>query len=204
MREGEARPGGALAPVPALVLASVLAPVLLGTLVGCGEDRTAAPPTEADTSVYDDVRATASFDPRFREDYETLLELPDGRMVLLRYGPRGDTLLEQHYSPGADAWTSPQVLVESVEPDPCQGIDLSTDGDGLVAATADFGLYCYDGDPPQQSLALAADGDLTSWDVDSTEGFDGWTALDTTDGTASWRGGQGERLTWSPSDGFAR
>lgn len=181
-----------------------LSTCLIVSAAGCGEGRpSAGPPTpQDDTSTYDDVRATASFDRRFREDYETLLELPDGRAVLLRYGPGGDTLLEQHYSPEQDAWTRPVVLVESTEPDPCQGIDLVTDGDGLVAATADFALYCYDGEPPQQSLALAADGDLAEWDVDSTEGFDGWTDLGAADGTATWTGGQGERLTWSAADGF--
>ncbi|VXB77579.1 hypothetical protein [Nocardioides sp. AX2bis] len=190
----------------ALLLAPLLVPVLLASLVACGAGRSdeGSPPAQDDTSVYDDVRATASFDRRFREDYEALLELPDGRAVLLRYAPGGGSLLEQHYSPQDDAWTSPQVLVESTEPDPCQGIDLTTDGDGLVAAVADFGLYCYDGEPPQQSLALASDGDLTEWDVDSTEGFDGWTDLAAVDGTATWRGGQGERLTWNAADGFGR
>lgn len=198
-----------------LVLAVV---VLLLPLVGCdggggggGGGGDADGPATAydparDTSVYDDAPSTETFDDAFREDYETQVSLPDGRKVRLWYSASGDRLLEQHYSPREGAWTTPVVLHRSEEPDPCQGIEV-TEEDGVVAVIADFGLYCYDGDPPSDSLALAATGDLTTWDVDSALGFDGWQAMTiepAADGPlVTWDGPDGTSLTWTAASGFA-
>ncbi len=58
---------------------------------------------------------------------------------------RGKGLVEQHYSPRAKAWTEPKVIYRT-KTDACQGIHLRTKN-GTVAAIADFGSYCYDGEP---------------------------------------------------------
>lgn len=184
--------------VPAVV------PVVLVALAaaGCTTGDSGSFDPGDDTSVYDDARATESFDPDFAEDYEQQASLPDGRKIRLWYSESGDRLLEQHYSPDEDAWTTPQVVVRSTEPHPCQGIDI-VEEDGVVAVIADFGIWCYDGEPPEQSVAAVTTGDLTEWAVDVTDGFDGWSRVTVAEQRVEWQG-PGRSLAWTPGDGFAR
>ncbi|NYG53939.1 hypothetical protein [Nocardioides perillae] len=170
-------------------------------LSGCGDDAAAtAYDPDSDRSTYDDVRASASYDEDYPDDFRVESALPDGRKVRVWVSTNGDALLEQHYSPDADAWTGPATIYTSDEPDPCQGITL-TEENGIVAVTADFGLYCEDGEPPQDSVAAVATGDLTEWETHSTEGFDGWERLTITGTRVEWSRGS-RSLTWEPGDGF--
>lgn len=159
------------------------------------------PDSAMDTSVYDDTLTSETFDPSWREKYEQTLTLPGARKVSLRFNEDGDRLLEQHYSPKEDAWTAPQVIYTSEEPDPCQGVEMAEE-DGVVAAFVDFGMYCYDGEAPMESVAVVAAGDLTEWQTHVTYDFDGWTAVDITDGEVTWTG-RGEQVHWADGDGFS-
>ena len=88
--------------------------------------------------------------------YNAQVELDDGRRWPWHYR-RGKGLVEQHYSPRAKAWTKPTVI-RRTRTDACQGIELRTSA-GTVAAIADFGAYCYDGEPrpsPSRPSAPAA------------------------------------------------
>lgn len=184
--------------------ASVLAAVLLtgacGTGSGSGTGSATYDP-DRDTSVYDEAKSSETFDETWRDPYEEQVSLPDGRDVRIWYSEDGSSLMEQHRAAGDGAWTEPATLLESDEPDPCQGITL-TEEDGVVAVIADFGVYCYDGDPPSASVAAVGTGDLTEWDVHVTRGFDGWTEMKIAGGGVTWTG-SGEELTWSAGDGFS-
>lgn len=175
-------------------LALALLPLAL--LAGCGDDTA----SDGDASTYGAELQHSDFDPDNADDFNALLELPDGRKVAMYYAT-GKGLAEQHYSPDEKSWTEPQIIYDT-KTDPCQGIALDEE-DGTVAVTADWALYCYDGEPPNESLAGVATGDLTDWDVDLTEGFDGWS-----DPTVSDDGSEvawsyhAARLTWSDADGF--
>ena len=103
-------------------------------------------------------------------------------------------LAEQHYSPEADAWTEPQLIYET-DTDPCQGIILQ-ELEGTVAVIANWNLYCYDGEPPDESIAAVATGDLTEWETDLTRHFDGWDSVDLTEAAPPPRGST--RTTGSP------
>jgi hypothetical protein len=106
--------------------------------------------------------------------FEGKVTLADGRQVAMHYR-RGKGLFEQHYSPQAGRWTRPH-LIYGTKTDPCQGIELRAGG-GTVAAIADFGLYCADGEPPTESIAAVAVGDLRRWDRHLTKNFDGWARV---------------------------
>lgn len=197
--------GGAL---PTVALLAALA------VAGCGSDETPGRGGDgpgsgtdlrydpgSDRSEYTEAEPSEeSFDPSWRGTYASSLSLDDGRKVRLWYSRDGHELKEQHYSPEHDAWTAPAVRHTSEQPDPCQGIHLAAEGD-LVAVIADFGMYCYDGEPPSDSVAAVSYGDLTEWEVHSTPGFDGWAELTVVDGTVSWSG-PGPDLAWDPRDGF--
>jgi hypothetical protein len=100
----------------------------------------------------------------------TVLTLHNGRRVAMRYvGGKG--LLEQRYTPGR-GWTAPRVIYRT-RIDPCQDITLRAAG-GTVAVIADFGTYCYDGEPPTRSIAGIATGSLRTWQLSVTKNFDGW------------------------------
>ncbi|MFI1051474.1 hypothetical protein ACH4U3_38085 [Streptomyces griseoruber] len=103
--------------------------------------------------------------------YNAEVKLDDGRRVAMYYR-RGQGLVEQHYDPRAKAWTKAMV-VHHTQADACQGIELRANGK-TVAAIANFGPYCYDGEPPAESIAAVGTGDLTQWDVNVTKDFDGW------------------------------
>lgn len=174
--------------------------LLLLPLTGCTVDEPTDEPVD-DTSRYVADRSAETFDRDFRDDYEATAVLADGRRVRLWYSRDGDALREQHWSPDEQAWTEPRDVVTSGEPHPCQGIDVVAAG-GTVAVIADFGLYCYDGEPPQESVAAVASGDLTEWEVDVTEGFDGWYSATVEDDGVRWRGPDGAALVWDPDGGF--
>ena len=178
--------------LPSLVALALAAALL----VGCGSDSDGA----GDSSTYGAELQHSDFDPDNADDYNALLELPDGRKVAMFYDT-GKGLAEQHYSPEADAWTAPEIIYET-DQDPCQGISIVADG-GTVAVTADWALYCYDGEPPNESIAGVATGDLTDWETDLTEGFDGWASVRLSDsGTEAVWTYHGSRLTWTTDGGF--
>lgn len=180
----------AVAPLPLLI-------------TGCGGDEPATFDAEADPSVYDSTQQHSDWKLGDAEDFNAEIELSDGRVVSFYYA-KGKGFAEQHYSPAADAWTKPRLVYRTAT-DPCQGIALDAAG-GTVAVTADWALYCYDGEPPSESLASVATGDLTGWDTDLTTDFDGWSAPEVDPGGDrvewSYQGDVG--LTWTREDGFDR
>ncbi|MFC4493078.1 hypothetical protein ACFPA8_02870 [Streptomyces ovatisporus] len=105
------------------------------------------------------------------DDFESTLELSDGRKVHVRL-VEGTGAQERHTTAGSDKWSKWQTLYKT-ESDRCQGVDLQ-EKDGTVSLIADFGRFCYDGEPPMESIAGVGTEDLTEWDIDITEGFDGW------------------------------
>ncbi|WP_218041425.1 hypothetical protein [Acrocarpospora macrocephala] len=133
--------------------------------------------------------------------FEARLALADGRQVAMHYR-RGEGLYEQHRSPQASRWTKPH-LIYGTKTDACQGITLQASG-GTVTAIADFGVYCSDGEPPTESIAAVAVGDLRSWDHHLTKDFDGWRRATITDRgrKATFRGGR-STLIWTLTGGFS-
>jgi hypothetical protein len=139
-------------------------------------------------------------------DYESTLELSDGRKINVRL-VKGTGVQERHTSAGSDTWSKWKTLYKS-KTDLCQGVDLA-ETNGTVSLIADFGLYCYDGEPPTESVAGVGTGDLTDWDIDITEDFDGWE--DTTiadDGSKVlfvYNSDAGlYSLRWDQSEGFGK
>jgi hypothetical protein len=104
-------------------------------------------------------------------DYESVLELGDGRKVNARL-VKGTGVQERHQAAGGGEWSKWKTLYKT-KTDLCQGVDLA-EREGTVSLIADFGLYCSDGEPPTESVAGVGTGDLTDWDIDVTEDFDGW------------------------------
>jgi len=133
--------------------------------------------------------------------YNAEVKLGDGRRVALHYH-RGEGLVEQHYSRRAKAWTEPTVIYRTTT-DACQGIHLRT-RNGTVAAIADFGPYCYDGEPPTESVAAVGTGDLTDWSVNVTKNFDGWERASVSDDGQRVVFGRDTTLRWSRTNGFER
>jgi hypothetical protein len=113
-----------------------------------------------------------SADIRVSGDESAVIDLPDGRKVEVGYIEEKG-LGERHYDPKTRKWSDRKLLHKTAE-DRCQGIDLAST-DGTVAVIADFGQYCYDGEPPMESIAAAASGEFTDWHVNVQEGFDGWS-----------------------------
>ncbi|GAA1010119.1 hypothetical protein Aple_039430 [Acrocarpospora pleiomorpha] len=131
--------------------------------------------------------------------YEAKLTLADGRQVAMHYR-RGKGLYEQHTQVGG--WTTPHLIYRT-KTDACQGITLQSSGD-TVTAIADFGVYCSDGEPPTESIAAVAVGDLRKWDHHLTKNFDGWKRATITDRgrKATFRAGR-STLTWTSISGFS-
>jgi hypothetical protein len=184
-------------------LLALSATILTATaLSSCGQQSApGAYSPKDDASTYDSTRQLSQWSQGGdADDFSAVVDLPDGRKVSMYYAKdRG--LAEQHYSPDADAWTAPKIIYET-KTDPCQGISLAEDH-GTVAVTADWNLYCYDGEPPDESIAGVATGDLTDWSTDLTRHFDGWSAPAVSeDGTrVTWKH-QHDRLVWSSDGGF--
>ncbi|WP_234336661.1 hypothetical protein [Streptomyces xylophagus] len=187
------------------VLARATAAALVTmTAAACGHQHsvTKAPSAGAspDSSVYtsplqkSDLPWSGSPSP-----YNAEATLDDGRRVALHYR-RGKGLVEQHYSPRAKAWTAPAVVYRT-RTDACQGITLRTKN-GTVAVIADFGSYCYDGEPPTESLAAVGTGSLAEWSVNVTKDFDGWERATVSDDGQQVVFGRDTTLRWSRADGF--
>ncbi|MGW2047184.1 hypothetical protein ACWCPF_18680 [Streptomyces sp. NPDC001858] len=141
--------------------------------------------------------------PRFDEE----LELSDGRRVGMAYAA-GRGLVERHRDADSTAWSAPN-LVYATATDRCQSLTLE-EFDGTVAVIADWGVYCYDGEPPTESIAAVGATDLTRWDTNLTRSFDGWTKVTAEGGDPRrllFTRGSTESLTrlrWTPAGGFAQ
>ncbi|MDH2426694.1 hypothetical protein [Sphaerisporangium sp. TRM90804] len=144
-----------------------------------------------------DIPWNGSGDP-----YNAVVALDDGRRVAMHYR-RGEGLYEQHSGPRDGGWTRPR-LVYGTKTEACQGIRLRAFGE-TVAATADFGPYCSDGEPPMESVAAVAVGDLREWHHHLTRSFDGWERVSASqDGrTITFRRGS-TTLRWTVSGGFTK
>ncbi len=143
---------------------------LLAATVACGREPAVARPSPA-----------PSPSPRITEEtgrFQDELTLPDGRRVAMQY-KRGRGLFEQHYDPGTGTWSHPR-LIYGTKTDPCQSIKLQAKS-GTATAIANFGRYCADGEPPTESIAAVAVGDLAAWDHHLTRKFDGWARATVTD-----------------------
>ncbi|MFD9905969.1 hypothetical protein [Streptomyces sp. NPDC059063] len=134
--------------------------------------------------------------------YESQVKLADGRRVAMHYLKKKG-LYVQDYSPKARGWSKPKAVYRT-KTDVCQGITLKA-RNGTVAAIADWGVYCYDGEPPQESIAAVATGRLTKWDRHLTKGFDGWTKADiSASGKTVTFKHHADRLKWTKAHGFPR
>lgn len=188
------------------ITCSSAAMLMMTAAVACGQQDRTAGGTSAhaspDTSVYasklqkSDLPWSDGPSP-----YNAEIELDDGRRVAMHYS-RGKGLLEQHYSPRAKAWTKP-VVIHRTKVDACQGIELRAKS-GTVAAIADFGYYCYDGEPPSESIAAVGTGNLTKWDINVTRDFDGWERVSVSDNGQQVTFWRDTILSWSSAEGFDR
>ncbi|WP_208875522.1 hypothetical protein [Streptomyces armeniacus] len=106
-------------------------------------------------------------------EFESTIKLEDGRQVNVRL-VEGTGVQERHRAEGADTWSKWQTIYKT-ESDRCQGVEL-TESSGTVSLVADFGRYCYDGEPPTESVAGVGLGDLagSDWEINITKDFDGW------------------------------
>jgi hypothetical protein len=134
-----------------------------------------------------------------------VIKLPDGRKVEIRYVDKKG-LGERHYSPKTKKWSETNLIYKT-KSDTCQGIELAAT-DGTVAAIANFGQYCYDGEPPEESIAAVGTGGFTKWDINRQDSFDGWDKANVA------KGGEHasfvryteeivETLRWSKKDGYS-
>ena len=138
--------------------------------------------------------------------YKAVIELPDGRKVEIRH-VKGKGLGERHYDPGTGKWSRTNLIYET-QSDPCQGVRLAATG-GTVAVTADFGLFCYDGEPPEKSVAAVATGEFTEWQTNRHDRSDGWEKTRVTEkgervSFVRWTEDLIVTLRWSKANGFAR
>jgi hypothetical protein len=187
-----------------LVRATVAVPVMIAA-AACGghqDPATTAPSASAspESSVYTAELEKSDLDwSGSPSPYNAQVKLADGRRVAMHY-LHGKGLVEQHYSPRAKAWTEPKVIYRT-KTDACQGIELSAKN-GTVAAIADFGSYCYDGEPPTESIAAVATSSLTDWNINVTKDFDGWERVSVSDDGKQVVFGSDTTLRWSRADGF--
>lgn len=134
------------------------------------------------------------------QDFRAEVALDDGARVAA-YLVAGTGLVVQVRPAGQDDWSAPATLVESSE-DPCQGVELQQAG-GTVALTAGFGLYCYDGEPPQQVVAAALAGVTDAWDVRTIDDVDDFESVTVAgDGGRVDFDGSGGTITWTKGRGF--
>ncbi|MBW5424266.1 hypothetical protein GKQ77_22305 [Streptomyces sp. BG9H] len=139
------------------------------------------------------------------DDDHTVLELSDGRQVSLRFTRRG--LEAQHRDASDDAWSARKTVYETGTK-PCGGIRAKAYRDTVWLA-AGFGVYCRDGEEPQEVIAAVATGDLSSWTTDPTKNNMVWPKARIRDSGArvdfvdrSFWGTN--TLTWRKGSGFAR
>nr|WP_174553109.1 hypothetical protein [Herbidospora sakaeratensis] len=180
-----------------MIRGALICLTLLVSAAACGQDEPVARPSPTPTPT---PTAEALPEPASEE-----LTLPDGRRVAMRY-EAGRGLSEQHYDPETGAWSHPR-LVYGTETDPCQSIRLKED-EGTVTAIANFGRYCSDGEPPTESIAAVAVGDLKKWEHHLTRKFDGWARATVSDGGRKVTFVRNAthvrvRLVWTASEGFS-
>ncbi|MFB9531644.1 hypothetical protein [Nonomuraea roseola] len=187
--------------------------LLFAAVVACGgQDPTTARTSPAPSASKPTATSTkgASYELR-RSDlpwngtgdpYNAMVGLDDGRRVAMHHR-RGKGLFEQHSGPQSDGWTRPR-LIYGTKTEACQGIHLQAFGE-TVTVTADFGLYCSDGEPPMESIAAVSVGNLHTWDHHLTRGFDGWERVSAGDGgrEITFRRGS-STLRWSRANGFSK
>ncbi|MDG4863935.1 hypothetical protein P8605_37935 [Streptomyces sp. T-3] len=132
--------------------------------------------------------------------FNAQVKLADGRRVAMHY-KRDKGLFVQDYSPKEKGWSKSAVVYRTTT-DACQGITLKAK-DGTVAAFADFGVYCADGEPPTESIAAVATGVLAKWNTHLTKDFDGWEQIAIAAGgnKATFTRGD-DTLTWTRAGGF--
>lgn len=132
--------------------------------VGSGPDKVTKVTDKAD-------KGGGTSDGTDEDSYESTLELSDGRQVHVRL-VEGTGVQERHQDAGSDTWSKWQTLHAS-DKDRCQGVTLK-EVNGTVSLIADFGKYCSDGEPPQESVAAVGTKDLAKWETDVAKDFDGW------------------------------
>ncbi|WP_242432800.1 hypothetical protein [Streptomyces sp. Root1310] len=168
----------------------------MGTATGAGTGTDASP--TAPTAPFSPTAPA----PRFDEE----IGLPDGRHVGMTY-VEGRGLVERHRDADTRVWSAPRVVYATAT-DRCQSLTLKA-FDGTVAVIADWGDYCYDGEPPMESIAAVGTADLTRWDTKLTQSFDGWSKVAPVGGSedlvftrssTEWL----TRLRWSGAEGFAQ
>ncbi|WP_240649300.1 hypothetical protein [Streptomyces sp. Z26] len=172
-----------------------------GTAVGVTPEP--ATGTDRPASVSSDASAA---DVSAVDDYESTLKLSDGGQVTVRLvADKG--VQERHRAAGATTWSGWKTLYKTAT-DRCQGVELA-ETNGTVSLIADFGLYCSDGEPPTESVAGVAQGDLADWDIDITEDFDGWEDTSINDDGSRvlflYNSDSGlYTLGWEQSEGFGK
>jgi len=190
--------------VPPARLAGVTA--LLGAIVACGSTEAGAGdaspgPDTAQASPTSPTSRPSPSHARFVEE----IEWADGRRVGMYYAAKRG-LMEQHQDTAGGAWSKPR-LVHATKSDPCQSITLKAFDGGTVAAIANWGPYCSDGEPPMESIAAVGTKNLSKWDTELKESFDGWAKVEASDGaerltftrsSTEWL----TRLRWSRTAGF--
>ncbi|AJE87325.1 hypothetical protein SLNWT_6949 [Streptomyces albus] len=160
-------------------------------------------------AVSDDSPPPANASPtapetRAEGEEKAVIKLPDGRKVEVRYlSEKG--LGERHYDPETEKWSATRLIYKT-KSEACQGIELAASG-GTVAAIADFGYFCSDGEPPEESVAAIGTGTLSTWAKDVQDGFDGWEKVKIAEGgeNALFLQYTDERVTtlgWSKEKGF--
>ncbi len=184
--------------------AAMICLTLLATLTACARDQPVARPEVTPTPSAQITEQPRESDAEGTSSEEELT-LADGRRVAMSY-KRGQGLFERHYAPDTGTWTRPR-LIYGTKTDPCQSIKLQAES-GTVTAIANFGRYCADGEPPTESIAAVAVGDLDRWDHHLTRKFDGWARATITDGGRKVTFVRNAthvrvRLVWTATDGFS-
>lgn len=176
--------------------------LLAGVAVACGgrSDGGGSATATAPTAPPATATATAPV-PRFDAE----VGLPDGRRVGMSY-VEGRGLVERHRDADTGVWSASRVVYATAT-DRCQSLTLKV-FDETVAVVADWGDYCYDGEPPMESIAAVGTADLARWDTKLTRSFDGWTKVAPVGGSGDllFTRSSTERLTrlrWNRTEGFA-